>query len=50
MSLRGSGRGPTTDDGGFSVSTDFKCFGKGLWGQGEGPLMIVKDSLFYADF
>ena len=28
------------------VSTDFKCFRKGVLGWGGGPLMMVKDSLF----
>ena len=42
----GPGRGPTDDDDGFSVSADFKCFRKGVWGWGGGPLMMAKDSLF----
>ena len=29
----GAGRGPNNDDEGFLVSTDFKCFSKGVWGQ-----------------
>ena len=37
--------GPTNDDG-FSVSADFKCFRNGLWGWGGGPQMNMKDSLF----
>ena len=27
-------------------SADFKCFRKGLWGWGGGPLMMMKNSLF----
>ena len=42
----GLGRGPINDDEGISVSADFKCFRKGLWGCGGGPLMLVKNSLF----
>ena len=38
-------RGPTNDDG-FFISADFKCFKKGVWGWGGGPLMNMKDSLF----
>ena len=38
--------GPTNYDEGFFVSADFKCFRKGVWGWGGGPLMMVKDSLF----
>ena len=40
------GRGPSNDDEGISVSADFKCFRKWVWGWGRGPLMMVKDSLF----
>ena len=42
----GPGRGPNNDDEGFFVSADFKCFRKGMWGWGGGPLMMMKDSLF----
>ena len=42
----GLGRGPSNDDEGSSVSADLKCFRKGVWGWGGGPLMMVKDSLF----
>ena len=42
----GAVRGPTNDDEGFFVSADFKCFRKGVWGWGWGPLMTMKDSLF----
>ena len=45
----GQGRGPTTVYEVFSVSADFKCFTKGVWGHGGGPLVTMKDSLFYAD-
>ena len=38
--------GPTNDDEGISVSADFKCFRKWVWGWRGGPLMTVKDSLF----
>ena len=42
----GMGRGPTNDGEGFIVSADFKCFRKGVWGWGGGPLMMMNDSLF----
>ena len=41
-----AGEGATNNDKGFIVSADFKCFRKGVWGWGGGPLMMVKDSLF----
>ena len=40
------GRGPSNDDEGSSVSADFKCFRKGVWGWGGGPLKMMKDSFF----
>ena len=40
------GRGPSNDDEGISVSADFQCFRKRVWGWGGGPLMMVKDSVF----
>ena len=40
------GRGPTKDDEEFSIFVVFKCFRKGVWGWGGGPLTMVKDSLF----
>ena len=43
----GAGRGPNNDDEGFFVSADFKCFRKGVWGWGGGPLMMMKDSLCF---
>ena len=42
----GQGRGPNNDNERFLVSADFKCFRKGVWGWGGGPLMSLKDSLF----
>ena len=39
-------KGPTNADEGFFVFADFKCFRKGVWGQGGGPQMMMKDSLF----
>ena len=42
----GARRGPTNNDEGISVSADFKCFRKQVWGLGWGPLMRVNDSLF----
>ena len=39
------GKGPNNDDKGFFVFADFNCFRKGVWGQGRGPLMMMKDSL-----
>ena len=41
----GLGRGPTNDDEGFFVSSDFKCFRKEMWGWGGGQVMVMKDSL-----
>ena len=29
----GAGRGPTNDDEEFFISSDFKCFRKGVWGR-----------------
>ena len=40
----GAGKAPNNDDEGFFVSVDFKCFRKGVWGWGGGPLMNMKDS------
>ena len=42
----GLGRGPSTDDATFFVSADFKCFRKGVWVWGGGPLMMMKESPF----
>ena len=42
----GHGRGPNNDDEGLFVSAEFKCFRKGVWGWGRGPIMMMKDSLF----
>ena len=42
----GIGRGPPNDGEGFIVSADFECFRKGVWGKGEGPVVMIKDSLF----
>ena len=42
----GAGEGPGQDDEGISVSADFRCFRKGVWGWGGGPVMMMKESLF----
>ena len=42
----GTVRGPTSHDEGFFVSADFKCFRKGVWGLGGGPLIMMEEFLF----
>ena len=43
----GAGTGPTNDNEGFYVSTDFKCFRKGVWDWGEGQVLMTKDSFCF---
>ena len=45
-----AGKGPNNGDERFLVSADFKCFRKGVWGWGGGPLMMMKESLLSTDF
>ena len=40
----GAGRGPTNDDEGFFISADFECVRKDVWGWGEGPVRMIKNS------
>ena len=42
----GAGMGHTNDEEGCFVSADFKCFMKGVWDWGGGPLIMMKGTLF----
>ena len=43
----GLGRGPTNDGEGLFVSADFKCFRKGVWHWGGGPLIANDGEGFF---